>query len=161
MTLLLAGLTGLVILLDQITKFVAFKQEAPVAIIPGIIELVHAKNEGIAFGIGSGIKYGPVILGILSIITVLFLLFFYYLYTPRRKIDTVSIALISGGALGNLIDRFMNSGKVLDFIQLKFVNWPAFNFADISIVAGVIILVISIAFDNAEKSNKKTKNQDV
>lgn len=152
MTLLLLGLTGFVIVLDQVAKFIAFKQNAPITLINGIVDIVHAENEGIAFGIGTGIKYGAVILSILSVITVLFLLVFYYRYTRRRLVDTIAVSLIIGGAFGNLIDRLFNKGKVLDFIQLKFINWPAFNIADLSIVAGVIILVFAIAFDNAESS---------
>lgn len=154
MCVLLVAITALVVAIDQLSKYVAFKQETPLLIFNGLIELVHARNDGFAFGLGGGLRHGAIILSILSILTIIFLLLFFFRYTQRRLADTMSISLIIGGAIGNLIDRLINHGKVLDFIQLRFINWPAFNIADTSIVAGVILMVFTIAFEHAEHSTK-------
>jgi signal peptidase II len=161
MLILLVGITGLVITIDQVVKYLAFKQEIPLFIFNGLIEIVHARNDGVAFGIGGGIKHGAIVLSILSIFTIAFLIVFYIKYTRQRILDTFAISFIIGGATGNLIDRIFNKGKVLDFIQLRFINWPAFNFADILIVAGVILMIFAIAFDKVEYAGKRSCDNQV
>ena len=159
MLLLLFGVTAAVVVLDQVTKFLAFKHDQPFILIKGLIEIVHTRNDGIAFGLGAGMKYGALVWSILSLLTVLLLLFFYAKYTHRRIANTIAFGLIIGGAIGNLIDRIATNGKVLDFIQLSFIKWPSFNIADTAIVIGVIMMVFTIALDHAEEEgNKKSEN---
>ena len=159
MLFLLCGVTAAVVVVDQVTKYLAFKHDQPFVLIGGLIEIVHTMNDGIAFGLGGGMKYGALIWSILSVLTVLLLLFFYMKYTHRRIANTVAFGLIIGGAIGNLIDRIATNGKVLDFIQLSFINWPSFNIADAAIVVGVIVIVFAIALDHAEEAgNRKSES---
>ena len=155
MVLLLCGITAVVIVIDQITKYFAFECEQPFVLISGLLKIVHTKNDGIAFGLGGGLRYGALLWSVLSILTVVFLFFFYIKYTRRRLTDTMALALIMGGALGNVIDRIATNGKVLDFIHLIFINWPAFNIADTAIVIGVIIIVFTFVFDHTEEVGRK------
>ena len=150
MIFLLFGITILILLLDQLTKYFAFEAGQPVVLINKVVEIVQTENDGIAFGIGGGFEYGYILWSILALLTVSFLFFFYVKYTARRLIDTLALAMIAGGALGNLVDRLITGGKVRDFIQLSFIRWPAFNLADAAIVVGVILMVFAIAFDHAE-----------
>ena len=150
MLFLLSTITLLVIAIDQLTKYLAFRSDASFVVISRVVEIVHNRNAGVAFGLGGQVKYAAVVWSVVSLLTVILLVFFYLRFTQRRAIDTVSLGLIIGGALGNLVDRVFNAGAVRDFIQLLFIRWPAFNVADVAIVGGVILIVFSVAFDHAD-----------
>jgi signal peptidase II len=103
-------------------------------------DLVHVKNEGIAFGfLGDG---GALVLVVTLV--ALALVVAWFLLAPAQGGAWVAVGLLVGGALGNLIDRIGDDG-VTDFIDPPL--WPAFNVADIAITAGVIVL-IWIAFEH-------------
>ena len=99
------------------------------------VRIVHFTNTGAAFGILEGA--GPLLV-VTSIVGVALIL--VYLFNPGMASPLVraGLALMLGGAIGNLIDR-VGDGEVVDFI--KFPEWPAFNVADSAITIGVIILV--------------------
>lgn len=99
------------------------------------VRIVHFTNTGAAFGILEGA--GPLLI-VASVVGVALIL--VYLFNPGMASPLVraGLALMLGGAIGNLIDR-AGDGKVTDFI--KFPEWPAFNVADSAITIGVIILV--------------------
>lgn len=162
MLLLLCGLASSVVFIDQFTKYFVFIYRYRIrnsASPSGLIDLVYMQNKGIAFGLGKSLKHAGIIWIVLSLITVVFLLFFFLKYTRRRAMEAVAFGLITGGALGNLIDRMIGSRRVLDFIELGFIKWPAFNIADVAIVAGVIIMIFAVAFEFYEDAEEK-KRQD-
>ena len=161
MMFLLCGITVFVVLIDRITKYLAFRCDEPFVLINRVIEVVQTKNDGIAFGLGGGMRYGALLWSVLSVVAVFLLVLFYVKYTSRRPGNTVAFGLVIGGALGNLIDRVAAGGKVLDFIQLSFINWPAFNIADASIVVGVIIMVFSIASDHVDQTGEEEPGDSV
>ncbi len=99
------------------------------------VRIVHFTNTGAAFGILEGA--GPLLV-VTSVVGVALIL--VYLFNPGMASPLVraGLALMLGGAVGNLIDR-VGDGKVVDFI--KFPEWPAFNVADSAITIGVIILL--------------------
>jgi signal peptidase II len=99
-----------------------------------LIDLVHVRNTGVAFGFFSG--GGPLVLTL----TVLALgaLIVYLALRPDRPWLWLPTGMLVGGAVGNLIDR-ISSGSVIDFIKLP--HWPAFNVADMSITFGVLALL--------------------
>ena len=113
--------------------------------------LVYVENRGVSFGMFSewGIL-GRYFFSIFSIVVGCFLIL-YAIFTDT-KVFRISLGLISSGALGNAIDR-VYFGGVIDFIDFFIYNfhWPAFNFADIFITIGVILLL----FDNI--FNKKNE----
>lgn len=134
----------LVIILDQITKYLAIGlKKGSIKVVKNFMELVYVENRGAAFGILQGKK----------IILVFFTFFIiaalcYFLYKSRIRLSTiskVSISLIIGGAIGNLIDRVFRH-FVIDFISVTFPNgyeFPVFNVADIAVVCGTFLLIIA------------------
>ena len=103
------------------------------------VRIVHFANTGAAFGILEGA--GPLLV-VTSVVGVTLIL--VYLFNPgvASPLVRAGLALMLGGAIGNLIDR-VGDGEVTDFI--KFPEWPSFNVADSAITIGVIILVWALA----------------
>ena len=108
------------------------------------IDIVYVQNYGVSFGLFSGeIPYWVlVIIGLLVVILILYLLIISY-----KNLEKNAYFLIIAGAMGNIIDRVLNS-YVVDFISLHYKTfyWPAFNFADIYITIGIIMLLITFFF---------------
>jgi signal peptidase II len=131
---------SVVVALDQITKQLVVSnidRGEPVEVIFGV-ELANVRNKGVAFGLLAGGKL-PVLLFTLAALA---LLLGYFALHPSRPGLLMAVALISGGALGNLTDR-VRIGAVIDFIDPPV--WPAFNLADVAIVAGVALLILTLA----------------
>lgn len=112
-------------------------------VLKGILSLVRIHNSGIAFGLFPGM---PDVFTVITLISMIAVFYFYMSVSPKGFLLTVGCALIIGGALGNLIDRF-RLGYVVDYIYFSF--WPAFNVADSAVSVGVVMLMIS--FFRAEK----------
>jgi signal peptidase II len=98
------------------------------------IELVNARNSGIAFGLFAG---GGALLVIFTVLALGVLLWFFARHRDRRLV-WLPTGLLLGGAAGNLLDR-VTEGAVVDFFDLGW--WPAFNVADVAITFGVLTLV--------------------
>jgi signal peptidase II len=139
-----------VFVLDLLTKILVL-QWMPVntakAIIPGLFNLVHVRNTGAAFSLlaGAGTVWRRVGFSAVSVLALGVILF---LYTNTRKHDNWTkwgLALIFGGALGNLADR-LRFGEVVDFLDfyLGSQHWPAFNLADSAITIGACMLVLAL-----------------
>jgi signal peptidase II len=125
-----------VLFLDQITKIyvrLLITHGESIPILPGIFYLTHLRNPGAAFGIFPNRQLALLIVGLFIVSLILF--FLKGLATNR--LVSIAFGLALGGALGNLIDRFIY-GEVTDFLDFRI--WPVFNLADVSIVAGVFLL---------------------
>ena len=137
----------LLISLDLIIKNLIYeniKLNSFVTILP-ILEITHIHNYGISFGLLSGIISKEIIIIISSIIT----LFIFYLFiNSLNNIEKWGLLIIIAGAISNIIDRTLND-YVLDFIYLHYNNyyWPAFNFADIYITIGVLLILYKAIID--------------
>ncbi len=136
-----------VLLFDQWTKMLAFQQLSPVypkKIIDGFFSLTLVMNSGVAFGVFSGIQSSlkAYFLLALSGVTVGMVIFYYFYEKGLTAISRVGLALVVGGALGNMIDRWRYD-KVVDFLDFYWKNyhWPAFNIADCAISIGVTLLL--------------------
>ena len=151
-------LTGLVIILDQITKaFIVAKWPDAGTLIKdvfdnGFLLIYHVRNKAIAFSIGDNIpgefRY---LLFVIVPIAVLAFLVWYYFRTPEfSKLQRWAIAGIIGGGTGNILDRIFRTDGVVDFISVKFYGlfgmerWPTFNVADSSVVICCIVLLITM-----------------
>ena len=126
-----------IILFDQITKFIVekylyFKQ---ISIIDNILLFTYVQNRGGAWGIFNNI---PLLFVILVPIVVIGL--FLYAWKSENKLEIIAVNMIIGGAIGNYIDRIIR-GYVVDFIDFRI--WPVFNVADIFVVLGGILFVLS------------------
>lgn len=144
-------LTALVIVLDQATKIAAdhwinIHQSIPV--IPGFFDLTLAYNKGAAFSFLSdaGGWQRWLFTGLALVISVVLVVWIKRLPAHERLL-AASLALILGGALGNLIDRLFY-GHVIDFIHWYYKNfsWPAFNLADSAITLGATLMIIHTLF---------------
>lgn len=156
-------LTLIIILLDQLSKFLIVKN-IPIHTIGksffnGILRIIHTRNLAIAFSIGNnlpgGVRY--VLFTILPI-AILIGLFLYFLKSNDfTNIQRWAVAGILGGGIGNLIDRVLRPQGVVDFIDVKFFGifglerWPTFNIADSMVVVSGILLLISFIFEDMKK----------
>lgn len=144
------------ILVDQISKLAVrfyFEYGKPHPILGDSLRLTYIENPGMAFGIEVG---GQAFFSIFAFIATI-IIFVYILRTKgERPALRVSLALIFGGAVGNLIDRLLY-GKVVDFIEVSFgsFRWPIFNMADIAVSVGMIVLITLLLFDRDLKDENK------
>jgi signal peptidase II len=130
------ALASLVLVADQATKQLAVSQFGDGAVSVGLgIELVEVRNDGVAFGLFGG---GEALVIVITM-AALALVAAYFALDPSRPGLWAGIGLLSGGALGNLADR-LREGSVIDFLDPP--AWPAFNVADIAIVAGIATIVL-------------------
>ena len=109
----------------------------------GFFRITHTRNTGAAFGLFQDHTFVLAIVSAVGAIVILFCAFFLPRYLPflGSMLGRVSLGLVFGGTIGNLIDRFF-FGSVTDFIDFSF--WPAFNIADAAVTIGAIILAYSI-----------------
>jgi len=138
---------GVVLVLDQATKILIlnyFPLYHTVSVLPGFFNLTHVHNPGGAFGVLSGspslVRH---IFFLLASSAALVVVLFLYFKTPGRyRLLSAGLALIFGGALGNLTDR-IRLGKVVDFLDfyIRSFHWPAFNIADSAISIGMVVFV--------------------
>jgi len=142
----------LVVACDQISKALVLEKMPifkSIAIIPGLFNLTHVHNPGGAFGFlaqnGSPLRHW-IFLG--AALLALGLILYFHHQTPRsHPYMAFSLALIFGGAIGNLIDR-VRFGEVVDFLDLYVasLHWPTFNVADSAVTIGVTIFILHILF---------------
>ncbi|HEY9187809.1 MAG TPA: signal peptidase II [Bacteroidota bacterium] len=166
-------ITLIVVLVDQISKLLikgfnipflgiyhhGMELNTTFEVIDDFVRFTFVENPGMAFGLDFG---GKLFFSIFSIIASIGIL--YYLYKVRfdKLLLRIPLALILGGAIGNLIDRVFYGvlygdaplfyGKVVDFIDMKFfrmeffgyrlTRWPVFNVSDIAVTVGVLILLL-------------------
>ena len=139
--------------LDQWTKtfFVGVEPGTSFGLIlGGLVNVFLVHNTGAAWGIFAG---NPVALGMFSVAVVaLMVVFFFWKAREINVVQTVGIALIAAGGIGNAIDRFVQ-GYVTDFIAVTFVDFPVFNVADIGVTCGVVVLVLGFLFESRSAAN--------
>lgn len=145
-------LAAAVVALDQFIKLVIRHTIARGEVWPGDwpVHIVHITNTGAAFGMFQ--NAGPLLV-VTSLIGMAAIL--VYLFNPgfAHPAMRAGLALMFGGAVGNLIDRIY-SGEVVDFI--KFPHWPAFNVADSSITIGVLLLLWAMTREPASPSKQES-----
>lgn len=141
---------GIIIVLDQLTKFLVVKYidgGVGITLIPKVLDLVYVKNDGAAFNILSG-RIG--LLSIISLAFVVGVIWFMVVKKPQNKIFRAAVMLLFAGAVGNVIDRIFR-GFVVDFIKTTFISFPVFNIADIAITCGAGLLIIYLLFFDTKK----------
>ena len=147
-TLLL--LSALVILLDRLSKNWITAHILPgraIPVIPRVFRLTHVLNTGAAFSLGDSLS--PVLMrnGLIAFSAIAVVIVAVMLWRVDRELSvtSVALALIFGGALGNLYDRLVLR-HVVDFLEVTIVHyhWPDFNVADSCIVIGACLLMLEI-----------------
>lgn len=143
-----AGLVGCIVGLDAVTKYVVQQSLVlyhPVPVLGDFFRLTYIYNPGAAFGLHLG-SYSRYIFLALTIVAVV-VLFLWYRSTPADdRLRLVAIAAVTGGAIGNLVDRIRSHRGVVDFLDVGVgaVRWPVFNVADIAVTTGAVLLAISL-----------------
>ena len=132
---------------DQLTKAIVvarFSDDAMISLIPGLFRLVRVENRGIAFGLfsDSSSPLAGAILTLISVAAIIFIGVLLWQNHASAKLTGVGLALILGGAAGNLVDRLLR-GVVVDFLDFYIAgyHWPAFNIADSAICIGAATLL--------------------
>ncbi len=148
----LVASTIMIVILDQVTKATvrsSLNLNESVAIVPGFLSFVHVRNTGVAFGLlnSADIPLKPVLMTTIALASLIALVFYAIRVTAKEPIARLSMALIIGGAIGNLIDR-ATAGYVIDFVDVYWGDWHfwAFNVADSAITVGAGLLILEMTF---------------
>ena len=147
-----AALVGI----DQLIKLWASNVLQPVGampLIPHVVELRFVLNQGMAFSLLSGKQLFLIIATSIALIFVAYGLFFR---SRGRYLQQAALLLILAGGIGNLIDRVLN-GEVVDYINLLFIDFAVFNFADILVCVGVALWVLVILLEEVEDKPSKER----
>jgi signal peptidase II len=136
-----------VVVLDQWTKWlveVHLAHHVAQPIVPNLLNLTHVRNTGVAFGLfaSPGMSASWLLTG-LGLVALSAVSVYFGYASPRDRGLLVALALVVGGAVGNLIDRIAG-GAVTDFIDLYVGthHWPSFNVADAAISVGIVLMAI-------------------
>ena len=139
------GVAAIAVLWDAFTKILAVDRLAPAylprPVIGDGVRLTLVYNPGAAFGLHLGAQ-SRCIFFVLTLVA-LTVLWRLYLDTPlAHHLRTLALALVAGGAMGNLLDRLKSARGVVDFIDVGVGawRWPTFNLADIAVTSGAILL---------------------
>lgn len=142
---------------DQITKSVAREKLAaspPISLLNDTIRIQYSENTGATLGLGSSLPSGVrfvlfvVLNGLISSAALLYAL----RLRDLRLMQIIGLLLVASGGLGNLLDRLLNQGAAIDFLNLGIgsIRTGIFNVADVLIIAGAIIFVLFSADDRTK-----------
>jgi len=155
--LLFYGAIGLLLVLDQLTKawvtanLMLFDPTDTFPWLAPILSFTYVRNTGVAFGLMQGLGRAYALLPLAVVVAV----FFFRRSLPAGDLWVhLSLGLVVGGAVGNVVDRLVR-GFVVDFLDVNFWpfrNWPVFNLADSAVVVGVAILMLDTFLTDFEES---------
>ena len=159
-------LTGGIILVDQIVKWVVSKNlpyGRPVEIICDFLRFTLVQNPALSFSIGRSFgDTGRIILTmVLPMLVVVFVLYYFLAAKDISQSQRWVLAAIMGGGLGNQVDRYFRPDGVIDFIDFKFYGifgferWPVFNIADSTVVVAGITLLVSYLVTGVKERNEQ------
>jgi signal peptidase II len=140
----LVGIAGAVLAFDFWTKQWATRTLAgapPVSVIGEFVRFTYVRNSGVAFGLGAGLPFPYYLFSIAAVLAIVVLFIRGRVRGTGRRL---ALALILGGALGNLVDR-LSTGLVVDFIDVGLGrwHWPVFNVADSAVSIGVVLFALT------------------
>lgn len=152
-------LAAIVILLDRWSKHVVATHialYAHIQIIPGFFRLTHTENTGAAFSLfaDSPSHWKTILLITFSLVAMVVVSILLWKQARPLTMTSIALALILGGAVGNVWDRLAR-GRVVDFLlfYVKQYQWPVFNLADSAIVVGASLLVLEILFSRSKDAS--------
>ncbi len=148
--------------IDQITKYMIIHNipfGSSMEILPGIVDFTYIHNQGAAFGMLQGMSW--VLLSV-SAVVILLCLALLLRRSFQSPIMTWAITFVLAGGLGNMIDRIFRGGNVVDFIELKFIDFAIFNFADICVTLGAVLIVLEFILElwRDFKKSKKLNEEE-
>ena len=150
--LALALTASMVVVADQLSKALVRSELAPlgsVPVWPGVFYITYQRNTGAAFGLMEGGRYVfiAVAVGALGAVA-----WYWNRSRPTAWPVVLSLGLVVGGAIGNLIDRVL-IGSVTDFLDFALISFPVFNIADMALVTGTALLVMLMLFAPEEQED--------
>ena len=140
---IVAVISSLVILFDQLLKILVRNYNLDFIVVKNFLAISFIKNTGAGFGILQEYTSLLIFINIIAIIFIIWLIG----YVKKSFLAEVSLALVLGGAVGNLADRII-FGYVTDFISFSF--WPAFNVADSAVSVGAVMVAYCLLFSKFE-----------
>ena len=148
-----------VILLDRLTKIIAVASLVDVGksatAIPGVLDFTYVLNDGATAGMLSDHRW---VFMVASTVVIIGITLFVALGKVSNKFTVITLAMIVGGGIGNMIDRVFD-GSVVDFIDVTLVNFfpfnTVFNVADVFVCIGCIMLAISVIVDEVKEYKRK------
>ena len=156
--ILIAIITGSVFL-DQLTKWLAvvyLQGEPSFPLWRDVLHFTFVKNEGAAFGMLANHRW---VFMIVSTVAILGLLIYLFRFRPKSRYVQITLAMIIGGGIGNMIDRFA-LGYVIDFIDFTLINFAVFNVADSFVTVGAFMLMGYLRWDLIrDKKTSKVEKQ--
>lgn len=149
-TLLLIAIP--IVAADQLTKVLvrrALELHDSITVIPGLVDLTHVRNTGAAFGLLNGVDFAfkPTLMMLIAFSALVAIGAYAVKLGAHERVARTGLALILGGAIGNLLDRIQH-GYVLDFVDVYYgnVHFWAFNVADSAITVGAILVLFEVLF---------------
>lgn len=146
------GVAAAITVLDQVTKAIVDREmelHESRPLIDGFLSLTYVRNRGAAFGIlaDADLPYQAAVFSVVSLLALAAIVAYALRLPVESRLPQGALALVTGGALGNLIDRWRH-GYVIDFVDAywRSHHWPAFNVADAAISVGVVLLVLDLVF---------------
>jgi signal peptidase II len=143
-------IAGVIVVLDQVAKAAvrsALAEHDSVDVIPGFFSLTRVHNFGAAFGLMNTAEfpYKDVVLALVAAVALAGLAVYGATLPAAQRLARIGLALIVGGAAGNLIDR-IGAGYVVDFVDVYWGAWHfwAFNVADSAITIGVSLMILDL-----------------
>ena len=148
-----------VIAADQLTKAIVRVMLAPyesVTVIPGLVDLTHVLNTGVAFGLLNelDLPFKNVVTTLLAALALGGIAYYARHVRAEERLARLGLSLILGGAIGNLADR-LTTGRVIDFVDVYWQGWHfwAFNVADASITIGAVLVFVELLVVNRHASH--------
>ena len=147
-----------IVVLDQVTKAIvrgSLQLHESITVVPGLLNFTYVRNTGAAFGLLNAvdIPLKPALMTAIALVALIAIGFYALQATSQELLTRLGLALILGGAVGNLIDR-ITAGYVVDFVDVYAGEWHfwAFNVADSAITVGASLLIIDLALLNRHVS---------
>lgn len=145
-------IAGVVLLLDQISKWVVLETMVgrSIPVLGSFFRLTYVENRGGVFGLRLGGPYTHLAFAAAALILVVVLL---WRMPASERLGAVGLSLVLGGALGNIADRILHDGAVIDFLDfgIASLRWWVFNVADACVTTGTALLMLSYGFQRHEE----------
>ena len=152
MLLLIAIIAGS-IALDQLTKWLAvayLQGQESFPLWQDVLHFTYVENRGAAFGMLSDHRWVFMVISTLAIVG---LLVYLFAFRPKNLLAQISLAMIVGGGIGNMIDRIW-LGYVIDFIDFTLIDFAVFNVADSFVTVGAFLLMGYLIWDTVQETKK-------
>ncbi len=131
------------VVLDQLTKYLTVTYLMPIGSYPlwqDVLHLTYVENTGAAFG---SFKDQRWVFMVISTLAIVLLFAYYFVARPKDKLTVTALAFITGGGIGNMIDRIL-LGYVVDFIDFTLIDFAVFNVADSFVCVGVGLMFLAL-----------------